>query len=72
MQYWFVWLVLHLFNRNRFWLCIPNPGCNHSWRLLLTPKNLASDKHSCCLASGLTNESNIAKLCEKYHIYPEY
>jgi hypothetical protein len=72
MHYWFIWLLLRFVNHNRFWLCIPNPGCNHSWRLLLLPKNLGSDKRSYTLASNLTNNSDIAKLCETKRIYPEY
>lgn len=73
MRYWFVWLALRMFDRNRFWLCIPNPGCNHSWRLLFVPKDWGQDNGpSRVLASGLTDKSDIAKLCESYGIYPEY
>lgn len=72
MRYYIVWLALHLFHRNRFWLCIPNPGCNHSWRLLLMPKRITSGKRSVTLASNLTSGSDIAKLCQAKRIYPEY
>lgn len=71
-RYWFIWAMVRLFDRNRFWLVIPNPGCNHSWRLLLTPKNITSGKRSYTLASNLTSDSDIAKLCESKRIYPEY
>lgn len=72
MRYIVIWLAVRLFNRNRFWLCIPNPGCNHSWRLLFMPKNFADGKRSYCLAKDFTSNNPISKLCEEFHIYPEY
>ena len=72
MRYIVIWLAVRLFNRNRFWLCIPNPGCEHSWKVLFMPKNWGSDKRSYCLAKNLKSSDAISKLCQRFKIYPEY